>query len=149
MNKDALLATLIGFGIGLLITGAFLFGPNIASGLPSISFKLPNFNFSKPQVQVSPIPTPATRVTSLTVTAPLTESLASEDEVLVSGTAPQGSTIVIAGAKNEEVLSANQGDTFVGKVVLVEGKNDIVVTAYIDQKEEISKLTVYYTPEDL
>ena len=149
MNKDALLATFIGFGIGLLITGAFLFGPNIVSTLPRLSFTLPNLSFGSSQPQVSPIPSPETRVTGLTVTVPIQEAFVSDEDLLVSGTAPAGSTIVIAGVQNETVATASSDNTFAGKLTLVEGKNDIVVTAYIEQKEEISRLTVYYTPEQL
>lgn len=149
MNKDALLATLIGFGIGLLITGAFLFGPNIMKTLPRLSFTLPRFNRGSSQPQISPIPSPGTRVTGLTVTAPIGEALTSDEDILVSGTAPAGSTIVIAGVQNETVTTASSDNTFAGKLSLIEGKNDIIVTAYIDQKEEISKVTVYYTPQEL
>lgn len=149
MNKDALLATLIGFGIGLLITGAFLFGPNIITSLPSLSFTLPRLWRGSPQPEVSPLPSPETRVTGLTVTAPIREALINDENLLVSGTAPAGSTIVIAGVGNEIVATASSDNTFAGKLTLVEGKNDIIVTAYIDQKEEISRITVYYTPQEL
>lgn len=149
MNKDALLATLIGFGIGLLITGAFLFGPNIIKTLPRLSFTLPRFNRGSSQPQVSPIPSPEPRVTGLTVTVPIQEALVSNDDLLVSGTAPAGSTIVIAGLQNETVATTSTDNTFAGKLTLAEGKNDIVVSSYIDQKEEISRVTVYYTPQEL
>lgn len=149
MNKDALLATLIGFGIGLLITGAFLFGPNIISTLPSLSFTLPNFSFGSSKPQVSPIPSPEARVTGLTVTVPVQEALVSDENLLVSGTAPAGSIIVIAGVQNETVATTSTDNTFAGKLTLIEGKNDVVVSSYIDQKEEISRVTVYYTPQEL
>ena len=149
MNKDALLATLIGFGIGLLITGAFLFGPNILAALPQLSFKLPNFNFGASQPGVSPIPSPTVPVTRLTVSAPLPEAITQSEELLVSGTAPKGTTIVIAGPRDESVVSADENNTFAGVITQVEGKNDIVVTGYTEQKEESTQITVYYTPENL
>jgi len=43
MNKDALLATIIGFGIGLVITGALLLGPTLSASFPA--FSLPKINF--------------------------------------------------------------------------------------------------------
>lgn len=149
MNKDALLATLIGFGIGLFITGAFLFGPSLLGTLPALSFKLPSFLFGLAKPAVSPVPSPTARVTSLSVTAPLSETIAQSDELLVSGSAPAGTTLVVAGAQDEAVVIASEGNTFAGTVTLVEGKNDITVTAYIEQKEEIVELVVYYTPENL
>lgn len=149
MNKDALLATLIGFGIGLLITGAFLFGPTIIHSLPSLSFPLPQFSFGGSKPQVSPLPSPPPRVTGLTVTAPLSEALIEGEELLVSGTAPAGAVVVIAGPQDETVVAAAGSNTFAGEVTLVEGKNDFVVTGYIEQKEESVSLVIYYTPEEL
>ena len=37
MNKDALFATLIGLGIGLLLTGIILVGPSVAKSLDTLS----------------------------------------------------------------------------------------------------------------
>ena len=46
-------------------------------------------------------------------------------------------------------MTTSTDNTFAGKLTLAEGKNDIVVSSYIDQKEEISRVTVYYTPQEL
>jgi hypothetical protein len=83
------------------------------------------------------------------VTAPLSEALAEGEKLLVSGTAPAGAVVVIAGPQNETVVQAAGSDTFAGEVALAEGKNDLVVTGYIEQKEESVSLVVYYTPEVL
>jgi len=38
---------------------------------------------------------------------------------------------------------------FAGKVTLVEGKNDVVVTSYLNDKQATSAVITYYTEEEL
>ena len=141
MNKDALLATLIGFGIGLLITGLLLVGPNILTMLPKI--QLPKTNTATP----TPAPTP--KVTTFAIESPLADSIENTSELLVSGTAEAGITLVIAGPSDESVVVVAQDGKFAGKLTLVEGKNDITVTALSKDKTSTQNVTVYYTGESL
>ncbi len=145
MNKDALLATLIGFGIGLLITGLLLLGPNLLKSFPKI--RLPNFSFAQKKTDVTPTPTP----TSLTPTidSPLADAIEENDEVLVSGSTSPGAIVVIAGSIDEIVVVASGDGKFAGKVALAEGKNDLTITAYADTEQAASAVTVFYTPEKL
>lgn len=145
MNKDALLATLIGFGIGLLITGLLLVGPNILKLFPSI--KMPTLSFS--QEKSSPAPTPTPKVAPLTVESPLPESIENSSDLLVSGTAPAASTVVIAGPSDESVVAVVSDGKFAGKITLIEGKNDISVTALSAGSTSTQTVTVYYTQENL
>lgn len=141
MNKDALLATLIGFGIGLLITGLLLVGPNILSMLPKV--QLPKTN------SVTPTPTQTPKTTTLTIESPLPDSIENASELLVSGTAEVGATLVIAGPSDESVILVKDDGKFAGKVTLLEGKNDITVTALSKDKTSTQNVTVYYTEESL
>lgn len=143
MNKDALLATLIGFGIGLLITGLLLVGPNILKMLPTVH--LPSFSSS----QKGPTPTPAPKEFSVTIESPLPDAIENATDLLVSGTTAAGATVVIAGPADETVVAVKDDGKFAGKVTLVEGKNDIVVAAYSGDKQTTTTTTVYYTPESL
>jgi hypothetical protein len=149
MNKDAVLATLIGFGIGLLITGLLLVGPNITKFLPKI--KLPAISFSqsqqKPQVTATATPTPSQF--AVTIESPLAESIENTTDLLVSGVTSPGSTVVIAGSADDTAVVAQTDGKYAGKITLVEGKNDIVVTSYSQTKQANQTITVYYTPESL
>lgn len=140
MNKDAILATLIGFAIGLLITGLLLLGPNITKSLPKI--KLPT--------KVSaPTPTPTPVRFGVTIESPLADAIENTTDLLVSGVASPGSTVVIAGSVDDTAVAAQADGTYAGKITLLEGKNDIVVTAYLQTKQVSQSITVYYTPETL
>ena len=153
MNKDALLATLIGFGIGLVITGAFLLGPHTIKSFPTISW--PSINLSLPQFgkKSEPAPVPTQQITTapneLSIDSPQSEMIATTQEFLVSGKAIPGSTIVIEGETDEVVTTTNADGTYAGKITLSEGKNTITVTSVMPDKQQSKLATVYYTQEKL
>lgn len=140
MNRDAVLATLIGFGIGLLITGLLLVGPNLLKAVPRISF---------PKNTTTPAPTPTPKTVSLTIESPIAETIENSPELLVSGTAQAGATVIIAGPSDESAVTAGADGTFAGKITLVEGKNDIIVTSLSGAHQSEQRVTVYYTQENI
>lgn len=143
MNKDALLATVIGFVVGLVITGFLLVGPRLVSFLPKISW--PSFSFSQTNQTASPTPTVAV---SLTIDSPLPESIESSAELLVSGTTEPGTMVILQTDVDDEVVIAKEDGKYAGKVTLIEGKNDLVVTSYGKTKQEAKTIQVFYTPEE-
>jgi hypothetical protein len=147
MNKDALLATLIGFGIGLLITGLLLLGPNLTKFLPKI--KLPTISFSQTKQKSTPTPTPMPSQFGITIDSPLAEAIENTTDLLVTGTTSPGSTVVIAGSVDDTAVVAQADGKYAGKITLAEGKNDIIVTTYNKSKQANQSISVYYTPESL
>ncbi len=147
MNRDALLASLIGFGIGLLITGILLISPNIVKGLPRIQFPKLTFFGQTSRPTVTPAPTPAP--VTFSITSPLAEAMVTASELLVSGTAAPSSTVVVAGSLDEDVMVVKDDGKYAGKITLAEGKNDVVVTNYTNGKETSQTVTVFYTKETL
>lgn len=149
MNKDAILATLIGFGIGLVITGLLLLGPNITKALPKIH--LPALSVS--QSKQKPINTPTAETTpsqfAISIESPLAEAIENSTDLLVSGVTSPGATVVIAGPVDDTAVIAQTDGKYAGKVTLTEGKNDIIVTSYQQTKQVNQTITVYYTPESL
>jgi hypothetical protein len=155
MNKDALFATLIGLGIGLLLTGIILVGPSIAKSFPNIKWPtfskitLPSFSFPKKAV---PTPTPDAspkQQHTITIDSPLHDAVELAQSVLVSGATSKGATVIIQGQVDDVVILTNGDGKYAGKITLAEGKNDITVTSYSTDKEQASKtITVYYTPEE-
>ena len=143
MNKDAILATLIGFGIGLLITGLLLVGPNVLKYVPAVP--LPSFSFLHRQKTPDVTPTPTPKQVDLSIESPLADSIEDTATILVSGTARRGATVVIAGPGDESVILVNGDGKFAGKVTLQEGKNDITVTAIGSDKTFTQTVVVYYT----
>jgi hypothetical protein len=152
MNKDALLATGIGFLLGIIITSMILFGPKLVSQLPKFnlpkigfSIKLPSFG-AKQQDKPSNSQQKNTP-TSLSITSPLPEALVESDPLLVSGSAPKGSTVVVGGEMDEDIVTTTDTGAFAGKITLREGKNSILITAVNGSDVFEQTITVYYTPE--
>lgn len=149
MNKDAILATIIGFGVGLIIAAAIFLGPTLIKNFPHLSW--PNFSFLKnigtSKTKIKPTPTP-TGTDTLTIQSPLPEAIEPKNETLVSGSVTPESIVVIESEGTEAVAVSNSQGSFAGKITLGEGKNDIVVTSYTKGKVQMQTVTVYYTPED-
>lgn len=154
MNKDALFATLIGLGIGLLLTGIILVGPNIAKSIPSIKWPtiskitLPSFSFPK---KVTPTPTQSQEQPSkhsVNIDSPLAGAIEDKETVLISGTTSKNSTVVIQGVNDDAIAAVNGDGKYAGQITLVEGKNDITVTSFNEKKEQaLQQITIFYTPE--
>jgi hypothetical protein len=162
MNKDAVLATLIGFAIGLTITGIIIVAPSVAKNAPK--FPVPAFpKLSLPSLpklgSKSPAPQPTPGKSSvkgaettgvLAIDAPIPETVESADVTTVTGKAPAQSRILVQTPVEDVVSETSDNGTFTVKAGLKEGKNDITVTA--SNPAGVIKtvtVTVYYTPETL
>jgi len=151
MNKDALLATFIGFIVGLFVTGLVLYGPGLVKNLPKIRF--PNISFSLPKFEKpKPTPTPVSENTkkehAVTIESPLTDAIEQSEKVLVSGITSISATVIISGPIDEIVVQANNEGKYAGKITVSEGKHDISVTSFdISGKSATQTIAVFYTPE--
>ena len=145
MNKDALLATAIGFGIGLVITAILLVGPSAAKFLPNM--KLPAFSWLKQQPKDAPTTTPTPTQFSVTIDSPLDEAIEAKEVVLVSGVTAPKSLVIIQGIEDEAVIRVGDDGKYAGRITLFEGKNDVTVTSYLASEQAQKMITVYYTPE--
>ncbi len=148
MNRDALLASLIGFGIGLLITGALLVGPNLIKGFPHIT--LPKIAFlQKNSASPTPTPSPTPAPVSFTITSPVADAIVTSSDLLVSGTAPTAAIVIVAGPLDEDVMVVKDDGKYAGKISLTEGKNDVTVTSFINGKGTMQTVTIFYTKGNL
>ncbi|MFA5942810.1 MAG: hypothetical protein WC798_04070 [Candidatus Paceibacterota bacterium] len=154
MNKDALLATFIGFIVGLFVTGLVLYGPGLTKNLPKIQF--PKFSFSLPKfgkTTISPTAKPtqseAPKEHAVTIESPLADALEQSSSVLISGTTSTSSTVILSGPSDEIVIEANGDGKYAGKLTLLEGKNDITVTSFLKSGAVATQsVSVFYTPEE-
>lgn len=147
MNKDAILATAIGLILGLLISSAFIFGPKLTRAIPKFTFL--SFSLPKPSSKVIPTPTPTAKEFSLSITAPLDEAIEPTKDVVVSGATAPGAIVVIQGPLDVDVVIAGETGAYAGKVTAVEGKNDMFVTAYTENKEATKRISIYFIEENL
>jgi len=156
MNKDALLASIIGFIIGLIITGAVLFGPKLAESITTIQLPhLPSLSSLLPKSKSTPATTPKTdsskdsNASKLTIDASIPDSIQSKDTVMISGSAPKNTTVVISGPKEDIVTKATDTNAYAGSISLEEGANAILVTSIAGESTQTQTATVYFINEKL
>ena len=150
MNRDAIMATIIGFAIGLGITAIFLVGPNLKTMLPA-QLKLPTIiDVAENKNSETVTPNPPQQITGLAIDSPLPEAVVNTDNILISGSAPTDSTIVIQGDREDIVLTVGNDGKFAGKINLSEGNNEILVTGYAkDGNPTTQMLSVYFTADEI
>jgi len=142
MKKEVILAIVIGFGLGLVITfGVY----NARKSLQEVS------QIKSPQTEeVEPIATPTSILPSLSIIAPLDQSITKESKISVSGVAAPSSWIVILSEKGEKLLQADEKGSFEGEIFLISGENEIQVYSLTDKGEESSKVvTVVYSTAEI
>lgn len=147
MNKDALLASVIGFGIGLLITGAVIAGPKLMSQLKQTQGDVASANIED-KTDTTPTPTANHSTDVLTIDSPTKEAIVSEDSIAVSGKAPKNAIIVVGSAEEEIIVETKETTTYSATVKLKEGKNEISVMSLVDGTQKIERVTIYYSEEN-
>ncbi len=149
MNRDALLATIIGFILGLIITSIVIAWPKISASFQSLAIKMPSISKNVTPDIMSPQAQPKEKQTvtdsqPLTITGPVTDSIAESDTLLVSGSATIGSYVIIGGLLDEAVAIASEDGTYSGSISLQEGKNPIEVSTFTDGVLTTKTVEVYY-----
>ncbi|MFZ5366264.1 MAG: hypothetical protein ACOZBZ_03125 [Patescibacteria group bacterium] len=142
MRKEVLVAILVGFALGLVITFG-IWSANKA--LTSKKAPIVPEEVTAPTVEVTPTPS-----FSLAISKPEDESIASTEKITISGTTEPGAFVVVIAEKGEEILETDEKGIFTGEVSLVSGTNEITVTAFSENGEEVSKtLNIVYSTAEI
>lgn len=156
MNKDALLATVIGFVVGLCLTVIIVFGPKILSKMTVINFPKISFAFlpiknplQKIPIKNSPPSANKTSSDSFTIVSPQPEALVTDSELSVSGTGKAGQYVVISTAEAENTVKIQDNNQFIIPVRLKEGKNSLKFYMTDFQNISAQELNVYYTSQKI
>jgi hypothetical protein len=148
MNKDAILASIIGFAIGLLITGVVIVGPRIvekiqlAQSQGQVASASQDANKNQPSKEES-----ISDTTELTIDNPKPETIVYTADLTVSGKRSKNQTIIITSPIEEVVVAPQNSATYEGKVTLKEGKNDITVASVAGGTATTRMVVVYYSRE--
>lgn len=144
MRKEVIFAIILGFALGLIITLG-IWQANKA--IKNQQTQTTNEESVLPTQSVDAI----NKVVpfSLTIVKPEDESLSSTDITPVSGTTEPGAQVVVISEKSEEIIEADENGVFSTNVGLVSGTNEITVTAYSNNGDEVTKsiLVGYSTSE--
>lgn len=139
MRKEVLIAILIGFGLGLVITFGIWTANKALQEAPTEQAA------PTPEAEVSPAP-----AFSLTIDQPEDNSISSEEEITVSGSSVPEAIIVILYDEGEKILEANEDGLFETQITLAGGDNEIEISAYDNEGNETSQtLTVVYSTAEI
>ena len=140
MNKDAILATLIGFAIGLTITGIIIVAPTAAKTLPKFTMprislpsgiRLPSFGTAKKTEKTTEVGSGTKTTVSTNVTFDI--SSPSEDAIIATNTVVvRGSThtkVVLVTSPVEDVVATVTNNSYSATISLKEGRNELTVTS--------------------
>jgi len=152
MNRDAIVATLIGIIIGVCIAAVVLVGPKLGSfvsGLPMPSFslslpKLPNFSKSSDTAN-QPEQNKESARADLIIESPLPDSIISENTVLLSGKTTPNSTVIAQNQTGDWITNSNSDGTYALTITLSEGINTITLTSVADDVEYSKQIVLYQT----
>lgn len=139
MKKEVLLAIVIGFGIGLLIT----------FGIYTARTALQKQAAASPSPQAAVTPAPSEKPSSLTITEPKADTLTDTDKVTVSGTASPEATVALTTADTQKIVVADKTGHFSSEVELSGGVNTITITSFAADgtKSQASTTIVYSTAQ--
>ena len=142
MRKEVLIAIVLGFGLGLLIT----FGLWSANKAMKQKEELPP-TAEETTPALSPTPTPASF--SLAILTPEDESVQAEEKITISGSTEPEAQVIIISNKDEVIVEADTAGKFSAEITLENGTNDIAITATNEAADEATKTisVVYSTVE--
>jgi len=142
MKKEILIAIVIGFALGLLIT----FGIWTANKAIKTKSETPPEEIEEIE-ELEPTPTPVGF--SLNILSPEDDALVDTNEVELKGSSLAEAIIVIVGEKEEKIIEADENGSFATEISLIRGINKIQITAFNQDGEETRKTinVVYSTAE--
>ena len=117
MKKEVVLAIVIGFGLGLVITLGIYTAKKALKDRQVGPTPTPT-----PKVQASPLPSH-----SLTILSPETDSLLDQDQVTLTGTTTPNSLVTVLTEETEILVYADASGRFEADLDLISGSNDITV----------------------
>lgn len=138
MKKEVLIAIIIGFTLGLVIT----FGIHSARQ----SFQSQSVTDNLPPQASNPIPSPSAQ--PLTISSPDNGEIVNQPETAVTGTTSTNALLSIIGSDSYTTTPADDQGNFSGKISLQEGANLVTVKAFDPSGAMTEKtITVIYLPE--
>jgi len=141
MKKEVLIAIIIGFALGLVIT----FGIRTAN--KALKETAPK---QEAQVEIEePAPTPTAGLL-LTITSPEDNSISDQETIEVSGKTSTEAVVVILYPKGEKILEADEKGNFSTEISLAGGNNEIEISAHDLEGNDASQvLTVIYSTAEI
>ncbi len=137
MNKDTVVASVIGFGLGLVAAIALWVVPRL---LPKAA------PATKPTQQetVEASPKTSSNPTQFAISSPQDGEITKNKSIKLEGNAPGTQMVVVSTNTDNTILTPKDTGSFSLNLDLNEGANHIVITSFNKDKQEVKELFVYY-----
>jgi len=147
MKKEVLLAIVIGFGLGLVITfGAWKANKTLKEVAPK---QQSPFQQTQEEEKILS-PTPALPQLNLVITSPEDNSIINKEKVNISGKTSLQATLVITYEEGEKIIETDEDGNFNTEITLAGGANEIIIYAYDKEGNEASKtLNIVYSTAEI
>jgi hypothetical protein len=141
MRKEVLVAIIIGFGLGLVITFGIWTANKALKDASTDSMETPAP--LEEEIETALIPTPTLE---LLITSPENNTISEKETIEVVGQTAVKAIISIIYPDGEKLLEADEDGNFSTEISLVGGDNQIKISAFNNEGDEASKtLTVVYS----
>ena len=148
MRKEVLVAILLGFGIGLVVTFGIFTARKALTTAGSGGEQLISPD-GEPQTPANQTASPTPEIDSghgVTVTSPNSGAVETTEKITLAGTTTPGSTIAITGGETDTVVISDEKGQFSMEITLVGGDNEIIVVSFSPKGEKAETvLTVVYS----
>ena len=135
MKKEILIAIIIGFILGLVITfGIWTANKSLQENTQTQTTEV---NESQPIVETSP--TEEGQI-SLIISSPENNTIVNQAKVEISGQTVAQATVIILFEEGEEVFQVDEKGEFSQEINLVGGANEIKITAFDAEGSEANKI---------
>lgn len=140
MKKEVIIAIIIGFAIGLVIT----FGIYRAQQ----SLNLENTSSPEPNTNIIIPTSPPETAPDITVASPENGSLIDTSQVRITGTTTPQALLSFIGSKDATTANADKQGNFSSIITLFEGVNSIIIESYDSAGNKSTEtITLIFLPE--
>jgi len=144
IKKEAIMATVIGLLIGLVITG----------GILRAQRAMTNNNSTQEEVKTTTSSPSSSTISSNNLTLEISEPednlVVSENSINITGTTKPDTYIAIIAEKNEYLIVPNEIGQFTQEITLISGANTITVTVYEEDGNKVeTTLNIVYTSAEI
>jgi hypothetical protein len=142
MNKDTVVASVIGFGLGLVAAIVLWVVPRILPKTTSQTAKTEN----QAVAQVSP---KSAVLGAFTIANPQDGEISKNKTIKIEGAAPKASVVIVSTASGSAAIAPKNDGSFSTNLDLNEGVNEVIITSLNPDKEEVKNLNIYYFAENI
>ena len=143
MKKEILIAIIIGFVLGLVITfGIWTANKSLKEGATQQEIA------EEKESEITPTPTQQEKL-PLTITSPENNALVNQEKLEIVGKTSPKAVVAISYEEGEKIMEADENGNFSVEITLVGGGNEISISAFDTEGNEVNKSLnlVYSTAE--